>query len=138
MIFNQKPPGYYVASLWTESGYRGRALSDQGLILTGYEDPKDSTIDIYFASDFETSDTFKLVIRNAYTGIIIFESEEYPLYKTYDAVSVDFGIIIEPDPWRFSLYIFLFHVLITTSLIRYLYFKNTDKRLERQAKRKAL
>ncbi len=138
VVFNQKPSGYYVASLWTESGYRGRALSDQGLILTGYEDPKDSTIDIYFASDFETSDTFKLVIRNAYTGMIVFESEEYTLYKTYDDVNMDFGITIEPDPWRFSLYIFLFHVLITTSLIRYLYFRGTDRRLERQAKRKAL
>lgn len=138
VIFNQKPSGYYVASLWTDNGYQGRALSDRGLILTGYEDSKNSTIDIYFAADFEESETFQLVIRNAYTGVVVFESEVYPLYKTYDDVSVDFGIVIEPDPWRFSLYIFLFHVVVTTSLIRYLYYRGTDKRLARQAKRKAL
>jgi hypothetical protein len=138
IVFNQKPSGYYVASIWTESGYQGSALSDQGLILTGYEDDDYSTIDIYFESDFGSSDSFKLVIRDAHTGLIVFESDEYRLYQTYDDVRLDFGIIIDPDPWRFSLYIFLFHVMVTTSLIRYLYFKGTDKRLARQAKRKAL
>lgn len=138
IIFNSKPSGYYVASLLTEEGYQGRALSDQGLLFTGYEDPEYRRISIYHAYDFESSDTFKLVIRYAATGLIVFESETYTLYKEYDDVTDVFGIVIEPEPWQFSLYLFVFHVLITTSLIRYVYYRGTDKRLARQAKRKAL
>jgi hypothetical protein len=138
VVFNSKPSGYYVASLSTENGYQGRALSDQGLLFSGYEDPEYTTINIYDAEDFESSETFEIVIRNAATGLIVFESDTYILYKQYDDVSDVFGIVIEPEPWQFSLYMFLFHVVITTSLIRYVYYRGTDKRLARQAKRKAL
>lgn len=138
VVFNSKPSGYYVASLSTDNGYQGRALSDRGLLFTGYEDPEYSMIQIYHAYDFESSENFKLVIRNAATGLIVFESDTYTLYKHYDDVNDVFGIVIEPEPWQFSLYMFVFHVLITTSLIRYVYYRGTDKRLARQAKRKAL
>ncbi len=138
VVFNGKPSGYYVASLSTDNGYQGRALSDQGLLFTGYEDPEYSTINIYHAYDFESSETFTLVIRNAATGLIVFESDTYTLYKHYDDVSDAFGIVIEPEPWQYSLYVFVFHVLITTSLIRYLYDKGHNKRLAKKAQREAL
>lgn len=138
IIFNAQPSGYYIASFLTEEGFKGSALSDQGMIATGYVDENLSRIPIYFASDFETSETFRLVIRNAYTGMIVFTSEPYELYKDSDLVKTSFNVSIGSEPWRYSWYIFLFHVLVTTTLIRYLYWKGEDKRILRREKRRQL
>ncbi len=117
VVYDKTPDELLVGSFICDGEYFGRSFSDSGEIYGEHTDIYYRQIEIWRFEDCESADSFKLVLRNPNTAMIVFESEEYDLYKTADSAKEAFDFE-EDSNAVYLLYIYLFNASVTATLIR--------------------
>lgn len=117
----------YIISIDCNQKYHGRAFTDMGVAYNKTPSSHYGEIEIDDLRVCENSLEFRLVIRDPNTAMILFESESYPLYQDAFLVMEHFEIDYDNAVPLFTLYVFLFHSIVSASLLRIVYNKVTPR-----------
>ena len=87
----------------------------------------DQVREVFIEENCQSSETFHIYIVDTKTGVLIYQTENYKLYKDTNETISTFNLVENSNGKFISLGIFLFHFLITATLLDILIYKIDKK-----------